>query len=305
MGGFALAGGGPNVAVTGNIYASNAVQTSTLYATNIYDQAGSSGTTGQYLSKAAAGTLWATVSSQWTTSGASIYYLNSVGIGTNTVTYPLTVTSIAGASKAAPYSNLAYQTGGWYQAYQASTAATLKIFTDGNIGCSEVDVFSDRRIKKDIKDFDSAQSLQLVKQLKVHEFKYVDPVEHGTKTYKGLVAQEVRDVVDEAVALHEGVVPTVFQVPTSFQGRVAQFAEKISALDVGSVVKVLDEETERCLSVTRVSDFEIEFSEDLVGPRIFVYGQVVKDLHTVSYDRLVPLLVGAIQELAKKLGNNQ
>ncbi len=238
--------------------------------------------------------------SQWTTGTNNVYFLNSVGIGTSIVTYPLTVTSIAGASKAAPYSNLAYQSGGWYQAYQASTAATLKIFTDGNIGCTEVDVFSDRRIKKDIKDFDTTESLNIIKRLRLREFKYTDPVEHGTKTYKGLVAQEVLEVVDEAVALHQGIVPTIFQVPTSFQGSVAQFANEIQGISVGDTIKVLDEESERPLIVIRLDPREIEFSEPLVGPRIFVYGQVVKDLHTVSYDRLVPLLIGAIQALASK-----
>jgi hypothetical protein len=238
--------------------------------------------------------------SQWTTGTSNVYYLNNVGIGTSVVTYPLTVTSIAGASKAAPYSNLAFQTGGWYQAYQASTAQTLKIFTDGNIGCTEVDVFSDRRIKKDIKDFSPKESLDLVTRLRLREFNYVDPVEHGTKTYRGLVAQEVKGIVDEAVALHEGVVPTVFQVPTSFQGSVAQFANEIKGISVGDTIKVLDEESERPLTVIRVDAREIEFSEPLVGPRIFVYGQVVKDLHTVSYDRLIPLLIGAIQALASK-----
>ena len=238
--------------------------------------------------------------SQWTTGTSNVYYMNNVGIGTSVVTYPLTVTSIAGASKAAPYSNLAYQIGGWYQAYQASTAQTIKIFTDGNIGCTEVDVFSDRRIKKDIEDFSPEASLDLVTRLRLREFKYVDPVEHGTKTYRGLVAQEVQGIVDEAVALHEGVVPTVFQVPTSFQGSVAQFANEIQGISVGDTIKVLDEESERPLTVIRVDAREIEFSEELVGPRIFVYGQVVKDLHTVSYDRLIPLLIGAIQALAAK-----
>lgn len=281
-----------NLTVVGNAYVSANVNT------NGFLIGGVAGTSGQAVvaTGTGAGIQWGSAS-QWTTSGLNIYYLSNVGIGTSTVSYPLTVIGFA-ASKAAPYSNLAYQTSGWYQAYQASTATTLKIYTDGNIGCAEVDVFSDCRIKRDIKDFDPAESLELIKRLRLREFKYVDPVEYGVKTYKGLIAQEVREVVDEAVALHKGIVPTIFQVPTSFSGPVAQFENEIQGVSVGDTIKVLDEDTERVLLAVRVGDREIEFSEPLVGPKVFVYGQVVKDFQTVSYDRLVPLLIGAVQALA-------
>jgi hypothetical protein len=281
-----------NLTVVGNAYVSANVNT------NGFLIGGVAGTSGQAIvaTGTGAGIQWGSAS-QWTTSGLNIYYLSNVGIGTTTVTYPLTVIGFA-ASKAAPYSNLAYQSGGWYQAYQASSATSLKIYTDGNIGCAEVDVFSDRRIKKDVKDFDPAESLDLVKRLRVREFKYVDPIEYGTKAYKGLIAQEVRDVVDEAVALHKGVVPTIFQVPKSFEGRSVQFENKIEGVSIGDIIKVLDEESERLLIAVRVGDYELEFSEPLVGPKVFVYGQVIEDLHTVSYDRLVPLLIGAVQALA-------
>ena len=69
----------------------------------------------------------------------------------------------------------------------------------------------------------------------------------------------------------------------------------------GARVKVLDESVEKFLEVVRVSEFEIEFDSEIDGPKVFVYGQTVKDLHTVSYDRLVPVLISAVQELSKKL----
>ena len=202
----------------------------------------------------------------------------------------------------APYSNLAYQTaGGWYQAYEPTLASTLKIYTDGNIGCNEIDVFSDRRIKTDIKNSKPKESLELIKKLQVHEFKYVDPIQYGTKTYKGLLAQEVREVVEEAVSLHNGIVPTIFQVPNFFQGKIARFHNKIEGVSIGDIIKILDEDSEKYLETLRVSDFEIEFSDELNGPRIFVYGQVVKDLHTISYDRLFPILLSAFQHLVSKV----
>jgi hypothetical protein len=236
--------------------------------------------------------------SQWTGTTA-IYFTGNVGIGTTDTTYPLIVRG-TGTSTAAPYSNLTYQVGGWYQAYQPTTATTIKIYTDGKIGCTEVDVFSDRRIKTDIQDSDSSRDLDIIRKLRVREFQYKDPVEHGGSTYTGLVAQEVKEVFPAAVSTHDGIIPDIFQVPISFSGRVCQFTNRIEGLVPGARVKVLDESAEKFLEVVRVSDFEIEFDSEIDGPKVFVYGQAVNDLHTVSYDRLVPVLISAVQAIASK-----
>jgi hypothetical protein len=213
----------------------------------------------------------------------------------------LTVTTIAGASAAAPYSNLAYQSGGWYQAYEPSVASTLKIYTDGKIGCTEVDVFSDVRIKTAIVNTSPETNLECIKKLKVRDFKYKDPLEHGSKIYTGLVAQEVREVIDSVVNTHNGIVPDIFQTPKHIQGKLAQFENKIEGVSKGARVKVFDESSERMLTVERVDDFEMEFNEDLKGPKVFVYGQIVNDFHTVSYDRLFPILLSAFQSLVSKV----
>ena len=240
-------------------------------------------------------------SSQWTgTAGSPIYYEQNVGIGSSSTTYQLTVTGTA-QTAAAPYSNLAFQTEGWYQAYEASTATSLKIYTDGKIGCTEVDVFSDRRIKKDIQDSETVKNLEIIRGLSVRDFKYKDPLEHGPSQYTGLIAQEVKDVFPSAVSVHEGVIPDIFQIAKSFSGRTCYFESKIEGLLPGSFVKVLDGNMERKLKVIRVSALEIEFDDVIQGPKVFVYGQMVKDFHTVSYDRLVPVLISAVQCLLEKV----
>lgn len=307
---------GSNLYVTGNVWAANiatggfvsntanTVLSSTLNLLGGLLISGSVAASEQTIvtTGTGAGIKWGTIKgSQWTTAGSDIYFATGkVGIGTSTVTYPLTVSGTA-VSAAAPYSNLAYQVDGWAQAYEATNPVSLKIYTDGKIGCTEVDVFSDRRIKTDIQDSDSSRDLDTIRALRVREFRYKDPVEHGSSTYTGLVAQEVKEVFPAAVSTHDGIIPDIFQVPTSFSGRTCQFKNRIEGLVPGAHVKVLDESVEKFLEVTRVSEFEIEFDSEIDGPKVFVYGQAVQDLHTVSYDRLVPLLISAVQELSKKL----
>ena len=313
---------GSNTVAASTVTASSNISGVTLNTTNLLI-AGTAGTTNQVLQATGtgAGIQWGTVSAlsglttnavlyatsattASTTGTAANFYWDNVnarlGLGTASPGYPLHVSGTA-VSAAAPYSNLAYQVDGWYQAYEATTATTLKIYTNGKIGCTEVDVFSDLRIKTDIRDSDSSKDLDTVLALRVREFRYKDPVEHGGSIYTGLVAQEVKEVFPAAVSTHDGVVPDIFQVPTSFSGRICRFKTRIEGLAPGARVKVLDESVEKFLEVVRVSEFEIEFDSEIDGPKVFVYGQTVKDLHTVSYDRLVPVLISAVQELSKKL----
>jgi len=100
---------GSNLASFLNVYASNAVTTTNVYASNIADQTGTFGTTGQVLTKAAAGTLWAAAggSSQWTTGTSNIYVSsNSVGIWTSSVSSNLTVIGNAYVSNAITTTNI-------------------------------------------------------------------------------------------------------------------------------------------------------------------------------------------------------
>lgn len=107
VGGFIPVTGGPTLGVTGNIYASNALTTTNVYSSNIADQTGSFGTTGQVLTKAATGTLWAAGgTSQWTTGTSNIFTSNSVGIWTSSVSSNLTVIGNAYVSNALTTTNL-------------------------------------------------------------------------------------------------------------------------------------------------------------------------------------------------------
>ena len=132
-----------NLTVMGNAYVSNALTTTNVYASNIADQTGTFGTTGQVLTKAAAGTLWAAAgggSSQWTgTVGTPIYYVPQVGIGSSTTpTSNLQVTGNAYVSNALTTTNLFANTltlnaNGTFRASGATSLATVSINSAGQL----------------------------------------------------------------------------------------------------------------------------------------------------------------------------
>ena len=286
-----------------NVWATANISGVTLNTTNLL-VAGVAGTTNQVLQATgtAGGVQWGTISALSGTTGtaANFYWDNTnsrLGLGTASPGYPLHVTATGVATASSAYSNLAFQTGGWYQAYNANGTRTLKIYTDGNIGCAELDLFSDERIKKDIEDISEEAANAAVASLRPRNFKYRDAIEYGDDFVHGLIAQEVLRVVPSAVSTHEGVVPDVFKTGSASGDWIA--VEGVFA--VGDVLKVLDGDEVHMVSVVEVRGGSVRVDKELKGPSVFVYGREVRDFHTVSYERIVPLLISTIQSLQKRV----
>ena len=303
-----------------NVFATANISGVTLNTTNLL-VAGTAGTTNQVLQATGtgAGVQWGTISalsglttgavlyatsatSASTTGTASNFYWDNtnarLGLGTAAPGYPLHVTATGVATASSAYSNLAFQTGGWYQAYNAAGTRTIKIYTDGNIGCAELDLFSDQRIKKDIEDVSEADASLLVSDLRPRTFRYTDAIEYGPDRVNGLIAQEVLRVVPSAVSTHEGVVPDVFK-----SGKVSDDWITVEGVFApGDVLKVLDGDEVHMVSVIEVRGGDsVRVDKDFKGSEVFVYGHEVQDFHTVSYERIVPLLISTIQSLQKRV----
>ena len=232
-----------------------------------------------------------------TVTAATGYFSGNLGLGTASPGFPLHVTATGVATSSSAYSNLAFQTGGWYQAHNAAGTRTLKIYTDGNIGCAELDLFSDERIKKDIEDVSEADASLLVSELRPRTFRYTDSIEYGPVRVNGLIAQEVLKVVPSAVSTHKGVVPDVFK-----SGKVSvDWITVEGVFEVGEVLKVLDGDEVHMVAVVDVRGGAVRVDKTLKGAEVFVYGHEVQDFHTVSYERIVPLLISTIQSLQKRV----
>jgi Chaperone of endosialidase len=152
--------------VTGNVYASNSLQTTNVYASNIADQTGTFGTTGQYLSKGAAGTSWVSLSTN-PLSGT---------VTTSAVTYAASSSTI----QTAP---------GIIITNPTASGGTVVLTCSGDIVA-----YSDRNIKTDIEPIPDA--LSKVSRIGGYTFFRTD---NGKDRRTGVIAQEVQEVLPEAV----------------------------------------------------------------------------------------------------------
>ena len=165
---------------------------------------------------------------------------------------------------------------------------------------------SDRRIKKNFRLSDSSEDLAKLMRLRITDYQYVDEVEKGSSFYKGLVAQEVEEIMPAAVATTTGFVPDIFSLSesTAWQGgQLVIHTASEHQLRAGDEVRLILENEAKELIVAATPDsrsFAVSWTE-AAPERVFVYGKKVADFHQVDYDQVHNLAISAIQELSRQV----
>ena len=85
---------------------------------------------------------------------------------------------------------------------------------------------SDARIKKSISDVDDDTALQKLRQLKPKRYKYRDERNRGDRETIGFIAQEVEQIVPEAVTTKTGeTIPTILEIATVTGSNILTFSD--------------------------------------------------------------------------------
>ena len=185
--------------------------------------------------------------------------------------------------------------------HNASVAAT------GRIKASEFNSNSDRRIKRDLHLADNLADQEILRRLKVCDYRYIDVVSHGDALKKGFIAQEVKALFPEAVSTSTDYVPGIYEKATRFR----QYGDRLSitlpkehGLQPGEALRLELSTGSRFCQVAAVTDsntFIVADWKEALPEWIFVYGKQVDDLHQVDYDRIHTLNVSATQELIRQV----
>ena len=183
----------------------------------------------------------------------------------------------------------------------------LSIYAEKGVSAQFFLAHSDQRIKKVLGRSDPAEDLRLINLLQVTDYTMKDWIGSGALPHKGLIAQEVLEVMPEAVNRSVNYLPDIYANATRLdfdasRGMLTIVLEKEHGLKAGDWVRILaDQETLEvrvAAAPSRVS-FDVESS----GPvrRAFVYGRRVTDFMSVDYDRVFSAGISAIQELSARL----
>jgi hypothetical protein len=185
---------------------------------------------------------------------------------------------------------------------------TFALNIGGRMRTGEIFVGSDRRIKTDFSRSGGATDLDVLRKLQVTNFRHIDTLAHGSKLKKGLIAQEVKEVMEDAVTISPDFIPSIFTLSKKIQfanGKLTVALDKKHGLEVGDMVKLIVEEGEKKAVISAVpsaNSFVVEWTSPAPkDEKIFVYGKAVRDFHAVDYDQIFTLNVSATQELARQV----
>lgn len=194
-----------------------------------------------------------------------------------------------------------------------SILAQGDIVTKSALVATSTGVYSDIRLKKDIRPSSSQQDLETLRHIEIANYKMIDTIADN-RQYKKVIAQQVQRFYPLAINSSFNTLPDVFQLASS----VSKLSDSIYIITLAKPqhLQTGDKVDLKCPDgvngmaiVTRVNNNK---SVTVKSPlaldeqkSVFVYGKRVDDVLTVDYDAISMLNVSATQQLAKIIDEQQ
>ena len=180
-----------------------------------------------------------------------------------------------------------------------------------------IHMYSDRRIKKEIVDANDDGCLNIIRQIKNRKYKYIDPFsdkESNNEVY-GFIAQEVKELIPEAVGRTTDFIPSImmegdvvsnpdnnnqYYITTSTEFTIENTLE--GQVYIKSYEINYDEDkihTLKFISQENTKKILVEYNNSLPY-RLFLYGELVYDFHTLDKNKIYTISVGAVQEIDRR-----
>ena len=129
----------------------------------------------------------------------------------------------------------------------------------------------------------------------------------GNDWNKGVIAQEIKSLIPDAVSLNTDLIPDIYALAQNIRaeaGALRLTMGKPHDLKVGDKVRIMAGDHQEDLPVTAVAsatEFSLGNWNHAAPEKVFVYGREVNDFHSVDYDHLFTMNISATQELARRV----
>ena len=189
-----------------------------------------------------------------------------------------------------------------------SLAVANDIYISGN--GHALRVTSDKRIKKDIQNVNNLDYLNLLRQVDVKKFKYVDRTRNTNEDFIGFIAQEVKSFIPNSVKISKEYLPNIYTFGESLKiseniykinlSKDIEFDEANIDKNIKLLVEVSDDKIEELFvkikNIISNHEFEIE-TDKFVSKKVFVYGEEVNDFHTLNETPIFTTTVAAVKQI--------
>ena len=183
--------------------------------------------------------------------------------------------------------------------YWGNTFGGICAVFESNIWCkTNIMASSDSRIKKDIEDIDDTTALDKILSIQPKTYKYKDTLLKRDNRVIGFIAQQIKEVIPEAVELIPEYIPNIYKISTTNDDIIN--LDNTELLNVDDKIKIIDnsgktEETK----ILEVNETSIKIDKTFNNEDVFVYGSKVDDFHSLDKSYIYTLNVCATQELYK------
>ena len=210
----------------------------------------------------------------------SVYAGSNIGIGTLTPSAPLDV---------------------------QNNVTGVSIYSSAKVVASEFSIYSDSRIKTDVRTVDPADYLAMIEGVQVREYRYIDKTEKGVGSKIGFIAQEVEAVAPSCVETVSEYVPNIFAeckiVSISAGGKTAivDLGLQVSGVQEGTMLKLRTVPDGRLLHGAVKSEFagivtlQLDGAVGEMDDRVFVVGTRIDDFKMLNHEQLNSVAIGAIK----------
>ncbi|MBA4853101.1 tail fiber domain-containing protein [Emticicia sp. BO119] len=232
------------------------------------------------------------------------YAENNIGIRTTTPDFPLEINGASNRNYSYGYLNGTAHTG------VASGFNDYSMKASHRILATEFNAYSDARHKKVLHLANNTNDLKLLTQLKIRHYQYIDTISKGNLPKYGFIAQEIEEVLPEAVTkIGTEYIPDMFCLAKKIMFDESKHELRITLprahnYNTGDVLKIITDK-EHFKTVIQVIDNQTIVVDNWLEKtnKAFIFGKKVNDFRTVDYDRIFTLGISAIQELNKEIEN--
>jgi len=161
--------------------------------------------------------------------------------------------------------------------------------------------------KENIKFADSNEILEKIIKLPLLNYNFIDNKHYEGNTVYGLIAQDVKKILPEAITITSQYIPNIYTNANStelYNNKVIITVNYIVEIKIDETLKIIVNDipfyvnifdfTKDTITVTRWNNYRE--SDD-----VFVYGTLNNDFHTLNQPYLGVLCMGGIQELTKQI----
>ena len=244
--------------------------------------------------------------------GMTILGNGNVGIGTASPAFTLTVYGGEGLTYTAGGNNPYIMSPTLSIQNTSAYGAVCAWFQRDVIVGGAMGTFSDIRIKNNIKP--AINLLDKINQITIVSHEFIDPFKTPSETSIAVIAQDIINVIPDAVMFNKEVIPNIMQVPIScilLDDIVVITCSNSMDINVNDTVQLILASSNKDCIVSYISDdrkiiYVPKWDNiNLLNDQIFIYGKYVNDFHIVDKPKLGLLALGGVKELHQIIKEQQ